>query len=152
MGNGVGTNLFGVAGNGDGLENALRRYRDGVAVVAQHIAENHILERLLIILVCNVKRHIFFRAKLIGVLLVGLQLFGAETTCVGACSVNVVAVVLQFHHSVGGVETSRKCHHYFLLCHIFMIFCYKHMFADFLSFFSLNLYAVCFNNGLSTCC
>ena len=55
---------------------------------------------------CNVERHIFFRAKLIGVLLVGLQLLGAETTCVGACSVNVVAVVLQFHYSVGGVETS----------------------------------------------
>ena len=44
VGYGVGTYLVGVARYGYGLEYALRRHRYGVAVVAQHVAEYHVLE------------------------------------------------------------------------------------------------------------
>ena len=38
------TNLLGVACDGDSLEDALGRYRDRVAVVAEHIAEDHVFQ------------------------------------------------------------------------------------------------------------
>ena len=42
MGNGIGTYLVGIAGNGQGLEDALARHGDGIAVVAHDVAENHV--------------------------------------------------------------------------------------------------------------
>ena len=41
---GVSTNLLGVTSDGDSLEDTLRRYRDRVAVVAEHITENHVFQ------------------------------------------------------------------------------------------------------------
>ena len=40
LSDGVSTNLLGVTSDGDSLEDTLRRYRDRVAVVAEHITEN----------------------------------------------------------------------------------------------------------------
>ena len=58
VGNSVSTNLFGITGNGDGLENTLATDGDGVAVVAQHIAKDHVFQRLLVILLGNVECHV----------------------------------------------------------------------------------------------
>ena len=41
---GISTNLLGVTSDGDSLEDTLRRYRDRVAVVAEHITENHVFQ------------------------------------------------------------------------------------------------------------
>ena len=40
----ISTNLLGVTSDGDSLEDTLRRYRDRVAVVAEHITENHVFQ------------------------------------------------------------------------------------------------------------
>ena len=44
MSNGISTDLLGIAGDGDGLENTLRTDGNGVTVVAQHITENHVFQ------------------------------------------------------------------------------------------------------------
>ena len=62
VGDGVGTNFLGIAGNGNGLENAFAGDADGIAVVAKHIAENHVFQRLLIIFLCHVKGYVFHGA------------------------------------------------------------------------------------------
>ena len=119
MGYGISTYLVGIARNDQSLENTLRAYGDGIAVVAQHIAKDHILERLLIILLGNIKGHIPDGTKLIGVLLVGLKLLGAETAGVGTRSINLISFLLsQIHHSVAGVKTARKGDDDFLFFHI----------------------------------
>ena len=55
MGDGIGTDLLGIAGDGDGLEDTLTGYRDRVAVVAQYVTEDHILQRFLVILVSHIE-------------------------------------------------------------------------------------------------
>ena len=106
MSDGIGTYLLGIACDGDGLEDALRAHRDGVTVVAQHITEDHILQRLLIILLCHVKGDISLCSELIGILLIFLELFLTESSCVGTSGIHVVTLFLQFHHCVRGVESS----------------------------------------------
>ena len=103
---GIGTNLLGVACNGNGLEDTLRRYGDRIAVITHHVAVNHILQRLLVILLCNVQCYVLFGAKLIGVLLVGLQLFGRKAAGIGTCSMHLIAILGKFHYCVRGVKTS----------------------------------------------
>ena len=44
MCNGISTDLLGIAGDGDGLEDALRTDGNGITVVAQHITENHVFQ------------------------------------------------------------------------------------------------------------
>ena len=124
---GIGTNLLGIAGNGDSLEDALRTDGDGVTVVAQHIAENHILQRLLVVFLRHVERHIFLCTQLVGVFFVLLQLFSAETASIGAGCIHFITVVLQFHHGVTSVQSAGKGYHYFLLiCH--NIYCFLFLF------------------------
>ena len=93
VGDGVGTNLFSIAGDGDGLENAFAGYGDGVTVVAQHIAENHVFQRLGIILLCHIEGYILYGPQFISVLFVGLQLFGAESAGIGTGSIDIPAVL-----------------------------------------------------------
>ena len=106
VGDSIGTDLLGITGDGDGLEDTLAADGDGVAVVAEHIAENHIFQRLLIILMGHIECDILHSTQLIGVLFVLLQLFLAEAASIGACCVNVPAVLGQLHNGVGGVKTS----------------------------------------------
>ena len=122
VGNGVGAYLVGVACYGHGLEYALRAHRDGVAVVAQHVAEYHVLERFLVVLVRYVERYVLLGAQLVCVLFVFLELRGAEPARVGACGVNVVTVFCQFHYCVRGVQPSGEGHHNFLVCHVVVVF------------------------------
>ena len=42
--NGIGTNLIGIAGDGDSLEDTLAGNGDGVTVVTQHVTENHVFQ------------------------------------------------------------------------------------------------------------
>ena len=86
----VGTNLLGVARNGDSLEDALAGHADGVAVVTQHVAEDHVLQRLLVVLLCYIKGHIFYGAQLIGVLFIPFELLCRETTCIGTGCINFI--------------------------------------------------------------
>ena len=119
VGNGAGTYFTCIACNGHGLEDALAGHADGIAVVAQHIAEDHVLQRLLIVLLSNVESDILLGAQLVGVLLVGLQLLGAETTGVGTCGIHLIALLLsQVHHGVTGIEAATEGNHYFLLFHL----------------------------------
>ena len=106
MGDGIGADLFGIAGDGNSLEDTLAGYRNGVAVVTQHITEDHILQRFLVILVGDIEGYIGLRTQLKGVLLVFLQLLVAETACVGAGCIDIPAVLGEFHNCVGGVQTS----------------------------------------------
>ena len=122
MGNGAGTNLTGIACNGHSLENALAGYADRIAVVAQHIAEDHVLQRLLVVLLGNIQGNVLLGAQLVGILLVGLQLLGTETTGIGTCGIHLIALLLsQIHHSVTGIKAATEGNHYFLLFHL--IYC-----------------------------
>ena len=129
---GIGADLVGITGDGDGLEDALAAHRNGVAVVAEHISEDHVFQRLLVILLCDIECHIFHGAQLVGVLFVGFQLFGAESAGIGACRIDLITVLCEFHYGVGSIETSRECDDDFLLVHclilsmlvVFMILCY----------------------------
>ena len=101
MRDGIRTHFVGIARDGDGLEDAFRRYGDGITVVAQHVAVNHVTETLLIILLRHVQRHIFLRAQLVGVFLVTLELFLAEPARVGASRINFISFFFgQIHDRV----------------------------------------------------
>ena len=116
---GAGTNLTGIACNGHSLEDALAGHADGVTVVAQHIAKDHVLQRLLVVLLSNIKSNILLCAQLVGILLVGLQLLGAETTCVGTCGIHLITLLLcQIHHGVAGIKATTEGNHNFLLFHL----------------------------------
>ena len=105
-------------GVGHSLEDALGGDGDGVDVVAQHVAENHVLQALLVVLLRHVERHVLRGAELVGVLFVGLELFGAEAARVGAGGIYFVALLLgEVHDRVGRVQTAAEGYHYFLLCH-----------------------------------
>ena len=54
----------------------------------------------------HVERHILRCAQFVGVFLVLLQLFVTETASVGACCINLITVLCQFHHCIGRVQTS----------------------------------------------
>ena len=90
---GVSTNLLGITCDGDGLEDALAADGDRVAVVAQHIAEDHVFQRLLVILMSHVEGYILYCAQLIGVFFILLQLLFAESACIGAGCIYVPAVL-----------------------------------------------------------
>ena len=116
MCNGACAYLLGIACDGERLEDALRTDADGVAVVPQHVAEDHILERLLVVLLRYIQGDILGGAQSVGVLFVGLQLFGAEAAGVGACCIHLVTFLLgQVHHCVAGVEAATEGNHHFLL-------------------------------------
>lgn len=106
MRNGIGTNLLGIARNGNSLEYTLRRHRDRIAIVTHNVAVNHILQRLLVILLCNVECYILLCAKLIGILLISLQLFGRKTAGISTCGMHLIAFLGKFHYCVRGVKTS----------------------------------------------
>ena len=118
MCDGICTNLFGIASNGDSLEDTLRRNRDRITVVAQHITKNHVLERLLVILLCHVDGDVLDSAQLVGILLIGLQLFLAEAACVGARCIDFVThLTSEIHYIITRVKTAAEGDHHFLLCH-----------------------------------
>ena len=106
MGDGIGTDFLGVAGDGNGLEDTLAGYGDGVTVITKHITEDHVFQRFLVILVGDIEGDISLSAQLIGVLLVFLQLLVAETTRIGACGINIPSILGEFHNCVRGVESS----------------------------------------------
>ena len=119
---GISTYLVSVACDGDSLEDTLRRHRDRIAVVTQHVAVHHVLQRLLVILLCHVESDILHCAQLVGVLLVGLQLLGRETTGVSASGIYLITVLCKFHHCVRGVQTSTESYYYFFLHNIILFF------------------------------
>ena len=100
MGDGIGTDLLGIACNGDGLEDTLRRNRNRIAVVAHYVAVNHILQRLLVVLLRNVERYILLGTETISIALIGYQLLCRETACIGARCVYLIAFLGQFHYCV----------------------------------------------------
>ena len=106
VGYGIGTNLVGISCYGDGLEDALRAYADGVAVVAQHVAEYHVAQRLFVVFVGDVERYVLFSAQLVGVFFVCLELFGAEASGICTRGIHLVSFFCQAHHGVGCVEAA----------------------------------------------
>ena len=126
MRNGVSTDFLGIAGYGHGLENTLGTYADGIAVVAKHIAIDHIAQALVIVFLGHVQGYILNRTQLIGILFVLLQLFFAETTGVGTGGIYLITHLAgQVHHIVAGIQSATEGHyHFFLLFHIVVFFYY----------------------------
>ena len=106
MGYGIGTNLVSIACYGYGLEDALGRYGDGIAVVTKHIAEYHVFQRLLVILLRHVESNVLYCTELVCVFLILLQLLLAEATCVGTGCIHIVPLLFQLHNCVRGVQTA----------------------------------------------
>ena len=123
---GAGAYLLGISGYGQCLEDTFRTHADGIAVVSEHIAIHHILERLLVILLCDIQCDVLGSTQFVCILLVGLQLLRAESSCVGACCVYLIPLFLgQIHHGVTGVEAAAEGnHHFLLLFHICLYACF----------------------------
>ena len=119
--NGIGSNLIGIAGNGDSLEDTLRRNGDWIAVITEDIAKDHELQRLLIVLLSNIKGDILLSAELICILLILLQLLWAEATGVCRCCINFPAILAELHHCVTCIKTATVGDNNFL-CHSFIPF------------------------------
>ena len=85
----------------------------------RYVAEDHVLQALLVILVRHVESDIFRGPQLVGVLLVGLELFGAESARVGAGRMYFISFLLgQIHHGERGVQPAAECDYNFLFFHI----------------------------------
>ena len=106
VGDGVGPDLLRVAGDGDGLEDALRRDGDGVGAAPEDVAVHHIFQALLIIFILDVQGGVGLGAQLVGVLFVLLELGGGEPAGVRAGGIDFMALVGQVHHGIGGVQAS----------------------------------------------
>ena len=112
MRNGVRPDFPGVPGDGEGLENAFRGYGDRIGSVAEHIAENHVFQALVVILGSHVQ-------GLVGLgtqgecprLIIG-QLLRGETARIGADGVDLIAhFVAQVHHGIRRIQTAAVGHH-----------------------------------------
>ena len=106
VGDGVGPDLFRVAGDGDGLEDALRRDGDGIGAAPEDVAVHHVFQALFVIFVLDVQVHEFPGAQFEGVLFVLLELRGGEAAGVGRDGVDFMALVREIHDGIGGVQTS----------------------------------------------
>ena len=115
MSDGVSTDFLSITRNGERLENAFGRNRNGIAVVAKHIAINHIAKALVVILLCNVECHIFLRTKLVRIFFIRLELFSTKTACVSTRSIYFITHFLcQIHHCIRRIETAAESDYYFL--------------------------------------
>ena len=125
VGDGIGSDFVGIAGDGQCLEDALRADGDGVGAVTQHVAVDHVFQTLFVVFAGDVQCHVFHGAQLVGVLFVGFQLLGTESAGVGAGSIYFVSFFLgQIHHSERSVQPAAECDNYFfLLC--FHNYCIK---------------------------
>lgn len=74
----VGADLLGVLDDGDGLEDTLRADRNGIGAVAQDIAEDHVFDALLVILLLDVERDVARSAQRERLLLDDFQFGGRE--------------------------------------------------------------------------
>ena len=119
VGDGIGIDFFGVSGNGNGLKNALAGHGDGIAVVAQHVAENHVFQRLLIIFLSDVKCHVVHSSQSAGILLIAFELFVRKPSGVGTGGIHLMSLFRQSHDRIGGVETAAESNYYLFLscCH-----------------------------------
>ena len=116
VGNGIGTYLVCITGNRECLEDTFGADGDRVGASAQHVAEYHILQALLVVLMRHVERHVLLCAQLVGVLFVLFQLLTAEPARVGTGGIYFIAFLLgKVHHCEGGVQPSAECYYYFLL-------------------------------------
>ena len=98
---GVSADFLGVTCDGERLEDAFRRNRNGIAVVAKHIAINHIAKALVVILLRHVECHIFLRTELIRIFFISLELLSTETACVSTRSIYFITHFLcQIHHCI----------------------------------------------------
>ena len=120
VGNGVSADLFRIASDGDGLENAFRRNGNGVAVVAQYVTENHVFQRFRVVLLRDIECHVFHCAQFVGVFFVLLQLFSAESTGVSTCCVHFISVLCKLHDGVARVKTATESDDDFLLMFHFL--------------------------------
>ena len=123
--NGVCANAVGITGNGYALENPFRRNGNGIATVAEHIAVNHILETLFVVLFGNVESNVLLCTKPVGIFFIGLELLGAESAGVCTRGINLVTLFLcKIHHRVGGIKpAAERDNNFFLLIH-FAEFCF----------------------------
>ena len=126
VGHGVGADLFGVFDDGDGLENALRTYRNGVGPVAQDVAEDHVADAFLVVLLLDVERRVCRGAQLHGALLDLFEFGFREPARVGDCRVNVVTLLLgEVFYTKRGVQTAAERQNHFLLgFHDILFFCF----------------------------
>ena len=93
VGDGISANLLGITGDGNGLEDTLTADGDRITIVTQHIAKDHVFQRLGVILLRHVEGHILNGSQFIGVLFVGLQLLGAESAGIGAGGIDIPTVL-----------------------------------------------------------
>ena len=119
VGHGVGSDPLGVFDDGNGLEDALGAHRDGVGAVAQHVAEDHVADALLVVLLLDVERGVLHGAELQGPLLDPLQLGFRETARVGNGRIDVISLLLgEVFHTERGVQPAAERQNHFFLFHI----------------------------------
>ena len=109
MGNGCGANLLGIASNGQSLEDAFRADRNGVAIIAKDITEDHVLQGLLVVFLRHVEGDVLLCTELVGILFVCLELFCTEAARIGTGSIYFVTFLLcQVHHGVAGIKPATE--------------------------------------------
>ena len=119
VGYGVGSDPLGVFDDGNGLEDALGAHRDGVGAVAQHVAEDHVADALLVVLLFDVERGVLPGAELFGALRDLFEFGLREAARVGDRRVDVVSLLLRevFHAKRGVQPAAERQNHFFLGFH-----------------------------------
>ena len=138
----VGADLLGVLDDGDGLEDTLRADRNGIGAVAQDIAEDHVFDALLVILLLDVERDVARGAQRERLLLDDFQFGGREAARVGDGGMHLVALLLgEVFHTERGIETPAERQYDFSF---FMLF----PFLIFYFFLRLNTFFSQFRNAI----
>ena len=110
----VGADAPCIRGNGRGLRNAFGADRNGIGPVFEHIAENHVLDGMVVVVLRHIERHVTLDAQPLGPSLDPLQLLGRKTARIRQRSMDFEAHLLgQIDSAVRRIEASAKGQNHF---------------------------------------
>ena len=110
----VGSDLPCILGNSRSLRNPFGTYRDGIGSVLEHIAENHVLDRMIVIVMCNIECHVALYAQRIGPPFDRSEFLFRESARVCQCGMHFQTHLLgEIDRTIRGIQTSTKSQYYF---------------------------------------
>ena len=114
----IGSDLLGIFGNGRRLRHTLGADRNRISGIFQHIAEDHVFDCRIVIVLRHIERYVALHAQIVGAFLDFREFLGRKAAGVGQCGMNLEAHLLgQIYCAVGRVEPTAKCQYNFFLFH-----------------------------------
>ena len=110
----VGADFAGVFGNGRRLRDPLGADRNRISSVFQHIPEDHVLDRMLVIILRHVERHVALYAEIVSSLFNRGKFLGRKSAGVRQGGVHFQSHLFRkVNRTVRGIQSSAESQYYF---------------------------------------